>query len=65
MIRARRVNRLAFTSLLELEKTYGQHILLTYILGDYITLREDLQNIMQPLSQLFYKASNATNKFDR
>jgi len=43
----------------EFEKTYASHIVLEFILQDYIDLRESLKRVMNPIGQVIYKASNA------
>jgi hypothetical protein len=43
----------------EFEKTYASHIILEFILQDYIDLRESLKRVMNPIGQVIYKASNA------
>lgn len=43
----------------EFEKTYASHIILEFILQDYLDLRESLKRVMNPIGQVIYKASNA------
>ncbi len=43
----------------EFEKTYASHIVLVFILEDYIKLRDSLKKLMNPIGQLIYKISNA------
>ena len=45
----------AFT---EFEKTYASHVVLEFILQDYINLRDSLKQVMNPIGQVIYKASN-------
>lgn len=47
---------IAFT---EFEKTYASHILLEFILQDYVDLRSSLKKLLNPIGQVIYKASNA------
>lgn len=43
----------------EFERTYGSHVVMLFILEDYLLLRDSLKKIMNPLGQVIYKASNA------
>ncbi len=54
----------AVATLLEMDQTYGAHLLLIFILDDYMKLRESLSRYMNVSSQLYQKAHNAqsTNK---
>lgn len=47
---------IAFT---EFERTYAPHIILQFILQDYIELRTSLRQLLNPIGQVIYKASNA------
>ena len=47
---------IAFT---EFERTYAPHIILQFILQDYIELRTSLKQLLNPIGQVIYKASNA------
>ena len=49
----------AMVAFAEFEKTYASHILLELILQDYIDLRESLKQLLNPIGQVIYKASNA------
>ena len=51
----------AIRSLIEMDQTYGAHILLTLIYDDYIRLRKSLSSYMNISSQLYQKAHNAQN----
>lgn len=51
----------AIRSLIEMDQTYGAHILLTIIYDDYIRLRKALSSYMNISSQLYQKANNAQN----
>lgn len=51
----------AIASLTEMDRTYGVHIMLTFIYDDYIRLREALSYYMNLNSQLYQKANNAQN----
>lgn len=43
----------------EFEKTYASHVVLEFILQDYIDLRVSLKKLLNPIGQVIYKASNA------
>lgn len=43
----------------EFEKTYASHVLMEFILQDYIDLRDSLKQLLNPIGQVIYKASNA------
>jgi len=49
----------AMVAFSEFEKTYASHIILQFILQDYIDLRTTLKSVMNPIGQVIYKASNA------
>ena len=51
----------AIRSFIEMDQTYGAHILLMLIYDDYIQLRKALSNYMNISSQLYQKANNAQN----
>jgi hypothetical protein len=55
----RKVYPLALAGYAEFERTYWQHLLLLLIQEDYITLREQLKNLLNPIWQVLYKVSNA------
>ncbi|MBC7503631.1 hypothetical protein H7169_01555 [Candidatus Gracilibacteria bacterium] len=61
MIRADTTLPKAIRSLIEMDQTYGAHILLTIIYDDYIRLRKSLSSYMNISSQLYQKANNAQN----
>lgn len=48
----------ALVAYTEFERTYASHILLVMILEDYIELRSTLKQLMNPIGQVIYKASN-------
>jgi len=43
----------------EFERTYGIHILLTFIYEDYRMLRDNLRSMLNPIGQVIYKIQNA------
>jgi hypothetical protein len=49
----------AMVAYAEFEKTYASHIILEFILQDYIDLRDSLKKLLNPIGQVIYKASNA------
>ena len=49
----------AMVAFTEFEKTYASHIILEFILQDYIDLRDSLKRLLNPIGQVIYKASNA------
>ncbi|EKD29592.1 MAG: hypothetical protein ACD_78C00346G0005 [uncultured bacterium (gcode 4)] len=49
----------AMVAFTEFEKTYASHIILEFILQDYLDLRETLKQLLNPIGQVIYKASNA------
>jgi hypothetical protein len=49
----------AMVAYTEFEKTYASHIILEFILQDYIDLRDSLKKLLNPIGQVIYKASNA------
>ncbi len=49
----------AMVAFSEFEKTYASHILLEFILQDYMNLRDSLKKLLNPIGQVIYKASNA------
>jgi hypothetical protein len=49
----------AMVAFSEFEKTYASHVLLEFILQDYIDLRVSLKKLLNPIGQVIYKASNA------
>ena len=57
--RSRDVFPKALVAYTEFERNYGSHIVLQFILDDYIKIRESLQKVMNPLSQLMVKGWNA------
>lgn len=61
---ARSTHEKAFNAYSEFEKTYAQHVVLQIIYDDYIQLRKNLRDVMNPLSQLIYKHNNSTNQYD-
>ncbi len=56
---AKRTYPVAITAFVEMERTYSVHLLLQFIQSDYLDLRENLRNVLNPISQLFYKVMNA------
>ncbi|MDD2916387.1 MAG: hypothetical protein PHH70_00925 [Candidatus Gracilibacteria bacterium] len=48
----------AMVAFTEFEKTYASHIILEFILQDYIELRSSLRSLLNPIGQVIYKASN-------
>ena len=59
IIRANTTLPKAIRSLIEMDQTYGAHILLTIIYDDYIRLRKSLSSYMNISSQLYQKANTA------
>lgn len=49
----------AMVAFTEFERTYASHIILEFILQDYIKLRDSLKQLLNPIGQVIYKASNA------
>ncbi|MDD5197952.1 MAG: hypothetical protein PHN60_03790 [Candidatus Gracilibacteria bacterium] len=49
----------AMVAFAEFEKTYASHIILEFILQDYLDLRDTLKKLLNPIGQVIYKASNA------
>lgn len=49
----------AMVAFTEFERTYASHVLLEFILQDYIDLRDSLKKLLNPIGQVIYKASNA------
>ena len=49
----------ALVAYTEFERTYGSHIILTFIFQDYVDLRDTIKNLLNPIGQVIYKASNA------
>lgn len=49
----------AMVAFTEFERTYASHVLLEFILQDYIELRDSLKQLLNPIGQVVYKASNA------
>ena len=49
----------ALVAYTEFERTYASHIVLMFILQDYVTLRTSLKKLLNPIGQVIYKASNA------
>lgn len=49
----------ALVAFTEFERTYASHVLLEFILQDYIDLRDSLKKLLNPIGQVIYKASNA------
>lgn len=49
----------AMVAFTEFEKTYPSHIILGFILQDYVDLRDSLKKLLNPIGQVIYKASNA------
>lgn len=49
----------AMVAFTEFEKTYASHIVLEFILQDYIDLRDSLKKLLNPIGQVIYKISNA------
>ena len=49
----------ALVAYTEFERNYGSHIVMQFILDDYLKIRESLKKVMNPVSQLIYKGSNA------
>ena len=43
----------------EFERTYASHVVMLFVLEDYVLLRDTLKKVMNPLGQVIYKASNA------
>ncbi len=43
----------------EFERTYASHVVMLFVLEDYMLLRDTLKKVMNPLGQVIYKASNA------
>lgn len=56
---AKRTYPIAITAFVEMERTYSVHLLLQFIQSDYLDLRENLRDLLNPISQLFYKVLNA------
>jgi hypothetical protein len=56
---AKRTYPVALAGFVEMERTYSVHILLLFIQDDYLVMRENLKNFLNPISQLFYKILNA------
>lgn len=52
----------AIRTFIEMDQTYGIHIVLLLIYDDYIKLRDVLSKYMNASSQLYQKAHNAQNK---
>lgn len=48
----------AMVAFTEFEKTYASHVILEFILQDYIDLRDSLKKLLNPIGQVIYKASN-------
>lgn len=48
----------AMVAFTEFEKTYASHVVLEFILQDYINLRDSLKQVLNPIGQVIYKASN-------
>lgn len=48
----------AMVAFMEFEKTYASHVVLQFILQDYIDLRTSLKQVLNPIGQVIYKASN-------
>ncbi len=49
----------------EFERTYGPHVALLILTEDYRLLRDSLKQVMNPLGQVIYKASNAQSPYSR
>jgi hypothetical protein len=49
----------AMVAYTEFEKTYASHVILEFILQDYIGIRGTLKKLLNPIGQVIYKASNA------
>lgn len=49
----------AISAFSEFARTYGPHIMLQLIERDYVRLREAMEALMNPVSQVLYKATNA------
>lgn len=62
VLHAKQVYNQAFYAFSELENTYGIHLMLTFIYDDYITMKNDLGRLLNPLSQLAYKIPQAQCK---
>lgn len=56
---AKKTFPIALTAFTDMERTFGVHIILTLVYDDYIELRKNLRDFLNPLSQLFYKVLNA------
>lgn len=52
----------AMVAYTEFEKTYASHVILEFILQDYINLRTTLKQLLNPIGQVIYKISNAQAK---
>lgn len=59
IVAAKRTYPIALTAFVEMDRTYSAHILLEFIYDDYRTLRTNLRDFLNPISQLFYKVLNA------
>lgn len=47
----------------EFERNYPTHVIMLFILEDYVLLRDTLKKVMNPLGQVIYKASNAQSPY--
>ena len=59
IIRVRQIYKTALVAYGEFERTYGLHLILTFIYEDYRTLRDNLKSLLNPIGQVIYKIQNA------
>jgi hypothetical protein len=60
--KSKKVYTQALAAYTEMERTYLAHILLVVIRDDYIQLRTHLRDLLNPISQIFYKIQNSQSK---
>lgn len=59
IVKIRQTYKTALIAYGEFERTYGIHILLTFIYEDYRMLRDNLRSMLNPIGQVIYKIQNA------
>ncbi len=62
IVRAKDVYPQALVAFRDFERTYAAHTVLLFIIDDYQQLRENLKNMISPISQFLYKQYNAQTK---
>jgi hypothetical protein len=63
--RAREVHRTATEAFMDMDRTYGAHLMLTLIYEDFVEIRDRLKSLFNPIGQFIYKASNAQSPYNR